>query len=54
MAGRYSTEMAASPRAFVLRHTRLLSVPGLEEIRLHLADEVLPLWRAVVVETNDP
>jgi predicted nicotinamide N-methyase len=29
-------------------------VPGLEEIRLHLADEVLPLWRAVQVESGDP
>jgi predicted nicotinamide N-methyase len=28
-------------------------VPGLEEIRLHLADEVLPLWRAVQLETRD-
>jgi predicted nicotinamide N-methyase len=46
--------MAASPRAFVLRHTRLRPVPGLEEIRLHLADEALPLWHAVEVETNDP
>jgi predicted nicotinamide N-methyase len=46
--------MAASPRAFVLRHTRLRPVPGLEELRLHLADEVLPLWRAAQVETNDP
>jgi predicted nicotinamide N-methyase len=46
--------MAASPRAFVLRHTRLRAVPGLEEIRLHLADEVLPLWHAVQVETGDP
>jgi predicted nicotinamide N-methyase len=44
---------AASTRAFVLRHTRLRPVPGLEEIRLHLADEVLPLWRAVQVETRD-
>src|SRR5512141_464848 len=46
--------MAASPRAFVHRHTRLRAVPGLEDIRLHLADEVLPLWRAVQVETGDP
>lgn len=46
--------MAASPRAFVLRHTRLRPVPGIEGIRLHLADEVLPLWRAVQVETGDP
>jgi predicted nicotinamide N-methyase len=43
-----------SRRAFVLRHTRLRAVPGLEEIRLHLADEVLPLWHAVQVETGDP
>ncbi len=46
--------MAASPRAFVLRQTRLRPVPGLEEIRLHLADEVLPLWHALQVETGDP
>lgn len=46
--------MAASPRAFVLRHTRLRPVLGLEGIRLHLADEVLPLWHAVQVETGDP
>jgi predicted nicotinamide N-methyase len=45
--------MATSPRAFVVRHTRLRPVPGLEEIRLHLADEVLPLWHAVQVETGD-
>ena len=46
--------MAASMRGFVLRHTRFRAVPGLEEIRLHLADEVLPLWHAVQVETDDP
>jgi len=46
--------MANSTRAFVLRHTVLRPVPGLPEIRLHLADEVLPLWHAVQVETNDP
>jgi len=45
--------MAASPRAFVLRHTRLRPVPGLEHVRLHLADEVLPLWRAVQLELGD-
>ncbi len=44
----------AAARAFVLRHTRLRPLPGLEEIRLHLADEVLPLWHAVQVETHDP
>lgn len=46
--------MAAEPRAFVLRHTRLRPVPGLEEVRLHLADEALPLMHAVAVETGDP
>ncbi len=46
--------MAASHRAFVLRQTHLRPVPGLEEVRLHLADEVLPLWRAVQVEMDDP
>jgi len=46
--------VASSPRAFVLRHTRLRPVPGLEEVRLHLGDEVLPLWHAAQVETGDP
>lgn len=45
--------MAASPRSFVLRHTTVRPVPGLAGIRLHLAGEVLPLWRAVQVETGD-
>ena len=46
--------MAASARSFVLRHTHLRPVPGLEELRLHLGDEVLPLWHALQLETNDP
>jgi predicted nicotinamide N-methyase len=45
--------MAASSRAFVLRHTRLRPVPGLDGIRLHLADEVLALWHALQIETGD-
>src|SRR5258706_13888610 len=45
--------MAASARAFGRRHPRLRPVPGLDEVRLHLADEVLPLWHAVQVETDD-
>ena len=28
-------------------------MPGLERVRLHLADDVLPLWRAVQMETGD-
>jgi predicted nicotinamide N-methyase len=46
--------VARSTRAFVLRQTRLRPVPGLAGIRLHLADEVLQLWRAVQLETGDP
>lgn len=46
--------MAVSPRPFVLHHTRQRPVPGLEEVRLHLADDVLELWRAVQVATDDP
>ena len=46
--------MPTPARSFVRRHTRLRPVPGLEEIRLHLADEVLPLWHAVQVDTGDP
>ena len=48
------TGVPASRRAFVLRHTRLRPVPGVDEISLHLADEVLPLWHALQVETRDP
>jgi predicted nicotinamide N-methyase len=46
--------MSASRRSFVLRQTRLRPVPGLEAIRLHLADEVLPLCNALQVETGEP
>jgi predicted nicotinamide N-methyase len=46
--------MAASPRAFVLRHTELSPVPGIEDIRLHLAEDVLSLWHAIQIETDDP
>lgn len=46
--------MVSSARGFVLRHARLRPLPGLETIRLHLADEVLPLWHALQVETRDP
>lgn len=46
--------MAASPRSFVLRHTKLRPVPGLESIRLHLVDDVLGLWHAVQIDQRDP
>jgi predicted nicotinamide N-methyase len=43
-----------SRRAFVLHHTRLRPVAGLEPNRLHLSDEVLPLWHDLQVATRDP
>ena len=45
--------MSTSARAFVLRHTRLQVVPGLAPIRLHLADDVLALWRATQEQIGD-
>jgi predicted nicotinamide N-methyase len=50
----YGPPVASDARSFVIRHSRLRPVPGLEAIRLHLADEILPLWRAVQVATGDP
>jgi predicted nicotinamide N-methyase len=46
--------VAVSPRAFVLRHSRLRELPAIDGIRLHLADDVLPVWRALQIETGDP
>jgi predicted nicotinamide N-methyase len=46
--------VAFSHRAFILRHTRLRPVPGLDGVRLHEADDVLGLWHALAVETGDP
>ena len=45
--------MTPAARSFVIRHTRLRPVPGLDEIRLYLAEDVLPLWSAVQTETGD-
>jgi len=46
--------VAHSARTFVIRHTRLQPVPGLSDLRLHLADDVFALWRAVGEETKEP
>ena len=40
-------------RAFVARHTRLRPVDGVEGVRLHLADEVEPVWHAVEEATGE-
>ena len=39
-------------RAFVARHTRLRSVPGVEAVRLHLADDAVPVWQATEAATG--
>lgn len=41
------------PRSLVIRETRLRSVPGVPGLRLHLADDIHTLWRAVQVATGD-
>jgi predicted nicotinamide N-methyase len=46
--------MTSNHRSFVQRHARLGTPPDLAPLRLHLADEVLPLWHAVQQETGDP
>ena len=33
------------PEGFILKHTALLPVPHAPEIRLHVADEITPIWR---------
>jgi predicted nicotinamide N-methyase len=37
--------MISDPRAFILANTRLQAPPHTPELRLHLADEVTPIWR---------
>ncbi len=37
--------MIADPAAFIRRNTALIAPPLIPEIRLHLATEVVPLWR---------
>ena len=44
---------AAPTRAFVRRHTTLRPVHELPGLRLHLADDVLDVWRAVQLEVAD-
>jgi predicted nicotinamide N-methyase len=39
-------------RAFILEHTRLQSPPHTPELKLHLADEVTPIWRMTETELD--
>lgn len=45
--------MGGSARSFVLKHSRLQAVPGFDDLRLHLSDDVFAVWRAVQEETGD-
>jgi predicted nicotinamide N-methyase len=46
--------VSGSERGFVLRHTTLEPVPGLAGTKLHLAGDVLAVWRAAQIELGDP
>ncbi|HUO11934.1 MAG TPA: 50S ribosomal protein L11 methyltransferase [Caulobacteraceae bacterium] len=43
----------ADRRAFILANTRLLAPPHTPELRLHLADEITPIWRLTEEELGE-
>jgi predicted nicotinamide N-methyase len=43
----------ASRRAFILRHTHVQSLAHVPELHLHLADEIMPLWRITEEERRE-
>ncbi len=45
--------MIADRKAFIVAQTRVLPVPHAPEIRLHLADEVTPLWQKTEEELGE-
>ena len=45
--------MIADRRAFIAAQTRLLAVPHVPEIRLHLADEAMELWQKTEEELGE-
>src|SRR5258708_2534984 len=44
--------MNPSRRAIILRQTHLKPVPLVPELRLHLADEITPLWQLIQGEAG--
>ena len=48
-----SKTQAADWRAFIAANTRLLAPPLVPEIRLHLAEESLPIWRKTEEELGE-
>jgi predicted nicotinamide N-methyase len=43
----------ADPRAFMVANTRLRAVPHVPELKLHLADESVPLWQKTEEELGE-
>jgi predicted nicotinamide N-methyase len=40
-------------RSFVLKHTRLQAVPGFDNLKLHLSDDIYSVWGAIQKETGE-
>jgi predicted nicotinamide N-methyase len=40
-------------RSFVLKHTRLQQVPGFDNLKLHLSDDIYSVWGAIQKETGE-
>jgi predicted nicotinamide N-methyase len=51
-AARIGPDLAAR-RAFILANTRLQAPPHTPELRLHLADEITPIWRMTEEELGE-
>jgi predicted nicotinamide N-methyase len=45
--------MSSSPEAFIVANTRILSPPLVPEIRLHLAEESVPIWQKTEEELGE-
>ena len=46
--------MSRRQRAFIRHWTRLAEPPMVPEVRLHLADRVMPLWEALARDASEP
>ena len=46
--------MSHGQKSFIRRWTRVAVPPLVPEVRLHLADSIMPLWQALARETSDP
>src|SRR5712671_751323 len=51
--GPSAADAAMDPKDFIRANTRLLPVPLVPEIRLHLAEESLPIWQRTEEELGE-